>query len=41
MESKLLGNFTLRSGKVSDTYFDKYRFEADPILLLAIATAMA
>jgi orotate phosphoribosyltransferase len=39
--SKLSGNFTLRSGRVSDTYFDKYRFEADPALLLAIANAMA
>lgn len=39
--SKLSGNFTLRSGRVSDTYFDKYRFEADPVLLLAIANAMA
>jgi hypothetical protein len=25
---------------VSDTYFDKYQFEADPQLLLAIAEAM-
>jgi orotate phosphoribosyltransferase len=41
MASKLSGNFTLRSGRVSDTYFDKYRFEADPVLLLAIANAMA
>ena len=41
MASKLSGNFTLRSGRVSDTYFDKYRFEADPKLLLAIANAMA
>jgi orotate phosphoribosyltransferase len=41
MASKLSGNFTLRSGRVSDTYFDKYRFEADPALLLAIANAMA
>lgn len=41
MASKLSGNFTLRSGSVSDTYFDKYRFEADPVLLLAIANAMA
>src|ERR1700674_5128993 len=41
MASKLSGNFTLRSGVVSDTYFDKYRFEADPVLLLAIAKAMA
>jgi orotate phosphoribosyltransferase len=41
MASKLSGRFTLRSGTVSDTYFDKYRFEADPILLLAIVHAMA
>jgi orotate phosphoribosyltransferase len=41
MASVLSGNFTLRSGRVSDTYFDKYRFEADPVLLLAIANAMA
>ena len=26
----LHGTFTLRSGEVSDTYFDKYRFEAEP-----------
>jgi orotate phosphoribosyltransferase len=41
MASKLSGNFTLRSGRVSDTCFDKYRFEADPVLLLTIAHAMA
>jgi orotate phosphoribosyltransferase len=29
----LRGRFTLRSGQVSDEYFDKYRFEADPLLL--------
>jgi orotate phosphoribosyltransferase len=39
--AKLTGNFVLRSGAVSDTYFDKYRFEADPTLLLDIATEMA
>ncbi len=39
--ARLTGNFTLRSGKVSDTYFDKYRFEADPKLLLSIAQEMA
>jgi orotate phosphoribosyltransferase len=37
----LTGRFTLRSGAVSDTYFDKYRFESDPTLLGAIADAMA
>ena len=34
--AKLNGNFILRSGVVSNTYFDKYRFEADPTLLLDI-----
>jgi orotate phosphoribosyltransferase len=37
----LEGEFTLRSGVVSDEYFDKYRFEADPILLLELAQRMA
>jgi orotate phosphoribosyltransferase len=36
----MTGSFTLRSGKVSDTYFDKYQFEADPKLLQSIAQAM-
>ena len=35
--SKLSGDFLLRSGKRSNTYFDKYRFEADPALLRKIA----
>ena len=39
--ARLKGQFTLRSGKVSDTYFDKYQFEADPKLLLDIATELA
>lgn len=39
--SKLTGTFALRSGKVSDTYFDKYLFESDPILLRAIAESMS
>jgi orotate phosphoribosyltransferase len=39
--ARLTGSFTLRSGKVSDTYFDKYQFEADPKLLHCIAQAMA
>jgi orotate phosphoribosyltransferase len=37
----LNGRFVLRSGKTSDTYFDKYQFESDPALLLDIAKAMA
>ena len=39
--AQLEGSFTLRSGKVSSTYFDKYRFEADPVLLRDIAIEMA
>jgi len=39
--SKLHGEFTLRSGKVSDTYFDKYRFESEPTLLNEIALQMS
>jgi orotate phosphoribosyltransferase len=37
----LTGQFTLRSGATSTEYFDKYLFEADPVLLAAIADAMA
>src|SRR6185436_1009534 len=37
----LTGTFTLRSGAVSNEYFDKYRFESDPALLRAIAEAAA
>lgn len=37
----LTGEFTLRSGQVSQEYFDKYRFESDPVLLRDIAEAMA
>jgi orotate phosphoribosyltransferase len=36
---RLTGTFTLRSGQVSTTYFDKYLFEADPALLRDVATA--
>lgn len=39
--ARLSGQFTLRSGKVSDTYFDKYQFESDPKLLLEIAKSLA
>lgn len=38
--ARLRGEFTLRSGVVSDEYFDKYRFEADPALLRRVAQAM-
>jgi orotate phosphoribosyltransferase len=37
----LTGTFTLRSGAVSNEYFDKYRFESDPQLLADIAAASA
>ncbi|MCW2815987.1 MAG: orotate phosphoribosyltransferase [Nocardioides sp.] len=37
---RLHGEFTLRSGQVSDTYFDKYLFEADPLLLARVAREM-
>lgn len=37
----LTGQFRLRSGKTSTEYFDKYRFEAQPQLLKAIAQLMA
>ncbi|HEX5437030.1 MAG TPA: phosphoribosyltransferase family protein, partial [Gemmatimonadaceae bacterium] len=37
----LHGEFRLRSGALASEYFDKYRFEADPQLLSAIATALA
>ena len=39
--SKLSGHFVLRSGKTSDTYFDKYLFESDPKVLRAIGDHMA
>lgn len=39
--SQISGQFTLRSGAISDTYFDKYQFEADPILLLEIAESLS
>jgi orotate phosphoribosyltransferase len=37
----LTGRFTLRSGAIADSYFDKYAFEADPCLLREIAEALA
>ena len=39
--ARLTGQFTLRSGAVSDTYFDKYRFEANPQLLMDICRELA
>ena len=37
---RLTGEFTLRSGQVADTYFDKYLFEANPALLDRVAVQM-
>ncbi|GAA2219297.1 orotate phosphoribosyltransferase [Promicromonospora sukumoe] len=37
---RLTGAFNLRSGQVSDTYFDKYLFETDPVLLARVARQM-
>jgi orotate phosphoribosyltransferase len=36
----LTGSFTLRSGSVSNEYFDKYRFESNPEILREIAKQM-
>ncbi|MEK2687849.1 orotate phosphoribosyltransferase [Bdellovibrio sp. GT3] len=36
----LTGEFKLRSGQISNEYFDKYRFEAQPHLLREIAKQM-
>lgn len=38
---RLTGTFTLRSGASATEYFDKYRFESDPVLLRDVAQAMA
>lgn len=38
---RLHGEFTLRSGAVASTYFDKYLFEAQPAVLRAIAERLA
>ena len=39
--SHLVGAFQLRSGRTTGEYFDKYRFESDPVLLRAIAEQAA
>ncbi len=36
----LTGSFVLRSGRTADHYFDKYRFESDPVLLGDIVDAL-
>ena len=38
--SYLKGTFKLRSGTISNFYFDKYRFESNPQLLNAVAALM-
>ena len=38
--SYLTGEFKLRSGNITNFYWDKYRFESDPALLTAIAGEM-
>jgi orotate phosphoribosyltransferase len=38
---RVTGRFVLRSGRVADEYFDKYQFEADPVLLDELAERMA
>ena len=37
---RLTGQFRLRSGQVADEYFDKYLFEADPVLLGRMVSRM-
>ncbi len=37
----LTGEFLLRSGKISNEYFDKYQFEANPVLLKEISIQMS
>jgi orotate phosphoribosyltransferase len=37
---RLTGEFTLRSGQVASEYFDKYLFEADPLLLARVVAQM-
>jgi orotate phosphoribosyltransferase len=39
--SRLTGEFVLRSGRTATEYFDKYQFEADPVLLDALAAQLA
>ena len=39
--SYLKGDFVLRSGKRSNRYFDKFRFETDPILLRRLGKHLA
>ena len=38
---RLSGTFVLRSGRTATEYFDKYQFEADPVLLDAVGAGLA
>lgn len=38
---RLSGAFVLRSGRTATEYFDKYQFEADPVLLDAVGAGLA
>jgi len=38
--SQLRGTFQLRSGKTSNIYFDKYKFESDPVILKEICNKL-
>ena len=38
--SFLTGRFKLRSGKISSFYWDKYRFESNPVLLSAVVNEL-
>ncbi len=39
--ARVTGEFRLRSGRTSTEYFDKYLFEADPVLLRDVTRALA
>jgi orotate phosphoribosyltransferase len=39
--ARITGQFTLRSGRTATEYFDKYQFEADPVMLDEIGKEMA
>lgn len=39
--AQVQGEFLLRSGLTTNTYFDKFLFEADPVLLAAVAEHLA
>ncbi|MDR1939814.1 MAG: orotate phosphoribosyltransferase [Clostridiales bacterium] len=39
-KAHITGKFVLRSGQISNEYFDKYLFEADPVVLADIAELM-